>query len=257
MKDTPEEMARVERTSRNSGTRKLLNKLSSAIHLLDRYTSVIDTLIQFNPKPSALIWGGVKLIVTVAVKYAALFEALIDVLRRISEVFPKLQKYEGFFSTEELRKIVLLTYKDTLDMLSFAHKTFSASANMNAQEEERRKADAERQSQEDERRKQEDARMQQEAERHQNQERYLRDERRREQEHEGLTPPTNTNERSVDILKTQIRVLGFKKKSNIDSPRKLIMEFIAFGFILVRVQERESLQALLFVICAKGFQQGR
>ena len=40
-------------------------KLSPFLDSLSRFSSAIDTFVQFNPSPASLIWGGIKLLIRV------------------------------------------------------------------------------------------------------------------------------------------------------------------------------------------------
>lgn len=53
------------RCAREHLTRRAIEKMRPFFSLLDRYSGVIDTCIQYDPLPSSLIWGGIKLIVKV------------------------------------------------------------------------------------------------------------------------------------------------------------------------------------------------
>lgn len=64
--DAVEEIKLAERKcARESRTRKCLDRMQHFIFLLDRYGAIVDTCVQYDPAPSALIWGGLRLVIKV------------------------------------------------------------------------------------------------------------------------------------------------------------------------------------------------
>lgn len=65
----------------NSRTRRLYQRFELLVQFLTRYTSVIDTMVQYDISPSALIWGVLKFILEVSWPLRILrliFEVVLD-----------------------------------------------------------------------------------------------------------------------------------------------------------------------------------
>ena len=50
----------------SSGTRKTVSSLQPFVTGISRFVGVIDTMIQADPTPAALLWGGAKFILQVS-----------------------------------------------------------------------------------------------------------------------------------------------------------------------------------------------
>lgn len=61
------EMQRLDQNHyANSSTRRVYKRFELLVQFLSRYTSAIDTIVQYDTSPSALIWGILKFILEVS-----------------------------------------------------------------------------------------------------------------------------------------------------------------------------------------------
>ncbi|KAI1324467.1 hypothetical protein F5Y16DRAFT_402432 [Xylariaceae sp. FL0255] len=126
LKDALDEIKRAEeKCLKESQTRKVIGRIQHFFQILDRYGNIIDTAIQFDPTPSSLVWGGLKLVCKVAGDYAAYFTALVQMIDDIANHFPRLEDYEKLFPEDRLRNVILSAYSHILSFLAMANRTFS------------------------------------------------------------------------------------------------------------------------------------
>lgn len=95
---------------------------------------VIDTCIQSNPKTSALVWGGLKLVIQVSLRiqdwqhyliayllpklaseFTQFFDRILRMVERITKAFPDFETYHSLYSgNPRLHQTLVHIYIDIL-----------------------------------------------------------------------------------------------------------------------------------------------
>lgn len=58
---------------KESTTRKMVEKMSPFVDSINRFAAVVDTMVQSDPTPGALIWGTAKMFLQVCRKYERVY----------------------------------------------------------------------------------------------------------------------------------------------------------------------------------------
>ena len=46
-----------------------VERLGEILKCMEPYTKIVDTLVQYDPAPSALVWGGIQAIIQVRIQF--------------------------------------------------------------------------------------------------------------------------------------------------------------------------------------------
>ncbi|KAK7609704.1 hypothetical protein JOL62DRAFT_169428 [Phyllosticta paracitricarpa] len=105
------------RTSERKSTKIILRFVKPVVDFLTGHYNVIDTIIQADPTPSAIIWGCLKIVISSidrAVKILDLFREHFD---RIKTHLELIDKYEALFRDSDSVRDAL--YKSCLNVVKF------------------------------------------------------------------------------------------------------------------------------------------
>ncbi|KAI3326935.1 hypothetical protein HD806DRAFT_378066 [Xylariaceae sp. AK1471] len=101
-------MIGLEKHHSQKMSRRVLRPVFEAI--ID-YDGVITTLVSSNPMPSALVWGGLKVVLECFKRYNGLFEKVEAQLRKLTFELNRLSSYEELFSeSEDMEKLIISSY---------------------------------------------------------------------------------------------------------------------------------------------------
>jgi ankyrin repeat domain-containing protein 50 len=100
--------------------------LSRFLGLLDRFMGGITIAIQANPDISAIVVGGVRLVIDVAVNFIRFFTRLSDMLCRLGDFLRPFAEYVKASAREELVLEALASvYGNLLQFCRQAHEVFA------------------------------------------------------------------------------------------------------------------------------------
>ncbi|KAI1378425.1 hypothetical protein F4677DRAFT_394594 [Hypoxylon crocopeplum] len=121
--DVYREAEQIQRTQAKSKTLRGLGRINKCLDLLRQYSDVIEIFVQVKPDILALIWGPIKMILKMSSHAVGAFEKFVQVLVDLGDSLPQFDRFMGMFQqNEQLLKILVLFYKDTLQIY---HLTFN------------------------------------------------------------------------------------------------------------------------------------
>ncbi|KAH8806116.1 hypothetical protein F5884DRAFT_469786 [Xylogone sp. PMI_703] len=110
-----------------SKTRRLSKRIEPVIKFLQRYAMAVDTLVQFDPTPSALAWGCFRFIIEVANSYAKYFTKMVMMMEEIGDLLPLYERYEQMFADSvAFREALTNMYFDVVLFLCKARSVFKS-----------------------------------------------------------------------------------------------------------------------------------
>ncbi|KAL4884628.1 hypothetical protein BJY04DRAFT_215092 [Aspergillus karnatakaensis] len=83
-------------------------KLSPCLQTIARFSPVVDSLTQFDPSPSSLVWGSLKLLLQGALQYASYLEKLGEMFEEFGQFFPVVEEYEEIFKTSDVVQLAVV-----------------------------------------------------------------------------------------------------------------------------------------------------
>jgi ankyrin repeat domain-containing protein 50 len=105
--------------------------LSRFLSLLDRFMAGITIGIQSHPEISAIVVGGVRLVLSIALNFAVFFTKLSDMFCRLGDFLAPLAEYAKASHREELVLQALANvYGDLLKFCQHAHSVFAEQASL-------------------------------------------------------------------------------------------------------------------------------
>ncbi|EPS41471.1 hypothetical protein H072_4653 [Dactylellina haptotyla CBS 200.50] len=119
--DLEEEVRRLEdHKLKKSMSFKIGKKIQPLVDFLRRHTDAVDTMVQANPFPAALVWGSLKVLLTLAFYHMNYFESLVKMLNEIGDTLDIYRQYEKVLKSSTLvqRKLELVYF----DILCFFYK---------------------------------------------------------------------------------------------------------------------------------------
>ncbi|KAH6641179.1 hypothetical protein F5144DRAFT_641977, partial [Chaetomium tenue] len=96
-----------------------LARITPLITVLQDYSSVVDTFVQFKPDVLCLIWGPLKIILEAASSLTTVFQNIVNALGEMQLALPSFKKYKEIFPQNDvIRQILLLFFEDILELYS-------------------------------------------------------------------------------------------------------------------------------------------
>lgn len=111
--------------AQTSRVRPWTKQLTNFLNLLDRSIGGVAIVIQANPDISSIVVGGAKLIIDIATRFAIYLDELVEMLDKISDYLPLLNKYAEYSHLPDICKALSGIYIDILDFYSTARKVYT------------------------------------------------------------------------------------------------------------------------------------
>lgn len=110
--DVQRAMIELEKTSTDKASAQVVRKvLKPVIRVLADYTSIVDTLAQADPMPTAIIWGCLKAVVDSSKCFLGLYEIIKEQLDCLERYLECLTEYEELFGhSANMQKILEDSY---------------------------------------------------------------------------------------------------------------------------------------------------
>ncbi|KAI9854634.1 MAG: hypothetical protein M1813_000932 [Trichoglossum hirsutum] len=106
-------LAKTTQKSKKNGFPKLLSKLGADIvERLQRFTSVIDVLVQSRADVGCLVWGGLKLVVQIGHDIKSTQEAIFDIFEKLTFILPRFEATKRDLRASPLLADVLIKFYD-------------------------------------------------------------------------------------------------------------------------------------------------
>ncbi|KAK6526947.1 hypothetical protein TWF281_010143 [Arthrobotrys megalospora] len=113
-----------------SKTLKIATCIEPLVSFLKRHSDSVDTFVQANPFPAALVWGSIKVLINLASYHINYFGDLVKMLRKLGDDLDIFRKYESILKTSiPVQEILADVYYDIFDFLHKAKKVFRKRGN--------------------------------------------------------------------------------------------------------------------------------
>ncbi|KAF8534845.1 hypothetical protein BDD12DRAFT_754871 [Trichophaea hybrida] len=123
-----EQVKKMEESHRTkSRSRAIIRRIEPFLNFVNRYSETVSIAIQYNTKPAALVWGGMKILLELASSYGKYFERLLVMIEVIGDKLPLYKDYEDLFrDSDRPKRALILLYCDTIEFLGHAMKPFKS-----------------------------------------------------------------------------------------------------------------------------------
>ncbi|RDW56366.1 hypothetical protein BP5796_13241 [Coleophoma crateriformis] len=112
-----------------SKTRRISRRIDPFIKFLQRYAAAVDTLVQFDPQPSALAWGCLRFLIEMASLFAKHFAKIVGMMEQIGDMLPLYERYTQMFAdSAPFREALANMYFDVVLFLCRARAIFKSKA---------------------------------------------------------------------------------------------------------------------------------
>ncbi|KAI0847978.1 hypothetical protein F5Y00DRAFT_270426 [Daldinia vernicosa] len=116
-----EEIEALEASLHRRPPGEAIRMLTPLLSFIERYSTVVDTMTQYQANPSSLIWGALKLIVLMARTPNSWWNKLLMMLKKLGTQLMIFREYEQIFGeSEALKGALASTYMDIFMFLRAA-----------------------------------------------------------------------------------------------------------------------------------------
>ncbi|KAJ7492169.1 hypothetical protein FB451DRAFT_519336 [Mycena latifolia] len=99
------------------GTRMVKRIVGPVVDVLKDYVEIISTLVSANPMPTAVIWGGLKILIDGLDRFLRLFEIIKNELRSLTGHLQRINDYQNLYgNSDRLQEMLCTSY---INMLRF------------------------------------------------------------------------------------------------------------------------------------------
>jgi plasmid maintenance system antidote protein VapI len=113
-----------DQKAQRSKLRPWTKRLTNFLNMIDRSIGGVAIVIQANPDVSSIVVGGAKLIIDIAIRFAVYLDELVEMLDRLSDYLPLLNKYAEHSHLPDICKALSGIYLDILNFYSTARKVY-------------------------------------------------------------------------------------------------------------------------------------
>lgn len=93
-----------------------MKRIQPFLARIQAFAGVVEVFVQVQPEILALIWGPIKLLLTLTIEWQQGFEAIVRTMERIGELLPMFTNVSGdFVDKERIQDVLGLLYRDILD----------------------------------------------------------------------------------------------------------------------------------------------
>ncbi|KAI0534764.1 hypothetical protein GGR58DRAFT_481512 [Xylaria digitata] len=117
-------MENLQRTNSTRLVTKLLARIQGLLLNLKDFAGAIDTAVQSNPAIAALIWGGMKLVIELAVKFSATIELVAQALLDLDKTLSRFDVYTKLFPTSLRLNSAMASFYESVVNLSVSIISF-------------------------------------------------------------------------------------------------------------------------------------
>ncbi|KAF4944301.1 hypothetical protein FGADI_12785 [Fusarium gaditjirri] len=93
--------AELDLRRQNQKGKSIASRLFPVLQSVHSFTSVIDTFVSSNPTIAALIWGSVKMTMTIMLNAASYYEAFVELCMELGRMCPRFEQYHALFPASE------------------------------------------------------------------------------------------------------------------------------------------------------------
>ncbi|KAF5700342.1 nacht domain-containing protein [Fusarium mundagurra] len=102
--------AELDLRRQNQKGKSIASRLFPVLQAVHNFTSVIDTLVSSNPTIAALVWGSVKMTMTIMLNAASYYEAFVELCMELGSICPRFEQYQALFPASERLQEALCTF---------------------------------------------------------------------------------------------------------------------------------------------------
>ncbi|CVL12481.1 uncharacterized protein FPRN_15077 [Fusarium proliferatum] len=102
--------AELDLRRQNQRGKSIASRLFPVLQAVHSFTSVIDTFVSSNPTIAALVWGSVKMTMTIMLNAASYYEAFIELCMELGRICPRFEQYQALFPASKRLQEALCTF---------------------------------------------------------------------------------------------------------------------------------------------------
>ncbi|KAI1060020.1 hypothetical protein LB506_012623 [Fusarium annulatum] len=102
--------AELDLRRQNKKGKSIASRLFPVLQAVHSFTSIIDTFISSNPTIAALVWGSVKMTMTIMLNAASYYEAFIELCMELGRICPRFEQYQALFPASKRLQEALCTF---------------------------------------------------------------------------------------------------------------------------------------------------
>ncbi len=93
-----------------------LERIQPFLNRLQDLAGTIEVFVQAKPEIMSLLWGPIKLLLTLTIEWQQGFDAMVKAVERIGELLPRFHNtLEHFIDKKLIQDVLGLLYRDILD----------------------------------------------------------------------------------------------------------------------------------------------
>ena len=107
----------TDKLQQNHPTRlRHMKRIQPFLARIQAFAGVVEVFVQVQPEILALIWGPIKLLLTLTIEWQQGFEAIVRTMERIGELLPMFTNVSSdFVDKTHIQDVLGLLYRDILD----------------------------------------------------------------------------------------------------------------------------------------------
>ncbi|QGI71339.1 hypothetical protein CEK26_003676 [Fusarium fujikuroi] len=102
--------AELDLRRQNKKGKSIASRLFPVLQAVHSFTSIIDTFISSNPTIAALVWGSVKMTMTIMLNTASYYEAFVELCMELGRICPRFEQYQALFPASKRLQEALCTF---------------------------------------------------------------------------------------------------------------------------------------------------
>ncbi|KLO80598.1 Uncharacterized protein LW93_2937 [Fusarium fujikuroi] len=106
--------AELDLRRQNQRGKSIASRLFPVLQAVHSFTSVIDTFVSSNPTIAALVWGSVKMTMTIMLNAASYYEAFVELCMELGKICPRFEQYQALFPASERLQDALCTFNASI-----------------------------------------------------------------------------------------------------------------------------------------------
>ncbi|KAF5606336.1 NACHT domain protein [Fusarium subglutinans] len=106
--------AELDLRRQNQRGKSIASRLFPVLQAVHSFTSVIDTFVSSNPTIAALVWGSVKMTMTIMLNVASYYEAFVELCIELGRICPRFEQYQALFPASERLQNALCTFNASI-----------------------------------------------------------------------------------------------------------------------------------------------
>ncbi|OTB00301.1 hypothetical protein M426DRAFT_66233 [Hypoxylon sp. CI-4A] len=120
-----EEVKTLEASAFHCRSSQATRMITPFLSFIDRYSTVVDTMVQYDVSPACIIWGTLKMVIKMAGNVSSWWTKLTTILGQLGNQLATYQRYEQLLGhPQEFKSALTATYIDIIMFLQSAKQRF-------------------------------------------------------------------------------------------------------------------------------------